>query len=104
LSDWRQPVEVRDQIGNFAIAELGIDIGRHDAPRFANGLRKLGNRQLATGEIRAESAFAFGTMTIPASRDRSVPQGLPCGGIPGLSGHVLQTDYDENHPYQQRPH
>src|SRR5262245_25694189 len=52
-----QRIEVSYKIGDFLVADLRLDEGGHDAPRLANGLSELRDRELSAREIRAKGAL-----------------------------------------------
>src|SRR6185503_14127743 len=71
------------------VADLALDIGRHDTPGFAHGLGELRHRQFASGEIGTEGALALGAMAIPALRLGSCPQFHRLGMIATLRSRKI---------------
>ena len=92
LCDARQAVEIRQQIGHLAVADLRLDEGGHDPPRPANGACELRKRQVAAGQVGPEGArSAVSAVTITALYLGAFPQRLSRLGITGPHGGVCLT-------------
>ena len=66
--DSRQTVEVGDEMGHVRIADLRLDVGRHDAPRRADRMAELLDTQSAPCQVGAESTLALWPMTVLAAQ------------------------------------
>ena len=87
-----QRLHVRVEVGNALVRKLHLGVRQHDAPRLANGVLELFERETASGQVGTESTFPV--LAVTEVTELAPPQAGAGFGITRLSRRIRRQQQE----------